>query len=95
MKKNKKNAAVETPAAVVAEPPKSEVPKTFAAKDIAALLHMSAKNLRKHLRNLEVVKNAELGRYRFTPKQAEKLVAQIDAQLAAHKAQPADAPAAE
>lgn len=54
----------------------------LAAKDIAAMLHMTSKNLRKHLRNLEIAKNTELGRYSFTAKQAEAICAKITERIA-------------
>jgi hypothetical protein len=98
MKKNKKAAEV-TPTPEVTPAPAAKSEKTeakyFAAKDVAALLHMTAKNLRKHLRNLSIEKNAELGRYRFTPKQCEMICNKIEAQIAEHskKAPAAETPA--
>lgn len=52
---------------------------TLSAKEVAAMCDMTAKNFRKHLRELSIQAERKEKRYSFTSKQADKIVAQLTA----------------
>jgi phage antirepressor YoqD-like protein len=51
----------------------------LSAKEVAAMCDMTAKNFRKHLRQLNTFADRKEKRYSFTSKQAEKIVATLAA----------------
>jgi phage antirepressor YoqD-like protein len=74
----------------------SKTAKKFAAKEVAAMCDMTAKNFRKHLRDAQLVANHErAARYVFTQKQADRLVKIFTAETEASDSDIAEAADAE
>jgi phage antirepressor YoqD-like protein len=52
----------------------------LSAKEVAAMCDMTAKNFRKHIREMQTFADRKEKRYAFTSKQADKIVAQLTAE---------------